>query len=83
MDEVSFLGPEVCALMIGFCLAKPPPPPPPVHAQHQVWVVEPQMGPLASILVAPESGSWLVDEINVSSSRTGHMDRSASPLTII
>ena len=34
-----------------------------------------ELGPLASLLLAPEEGSWGVDEVTVSSSRTGHTDR--------
>jgi hypothetical protein len=35
----------------------------------------PELGPLAAIYVAPQGGSWALDEINVSSSRTAHQDR--------
>ena len=34
-----------------------------------------ELGPLASLMLAPEEGSWGVDEVTVSSSRTGHTDR--------
>jgi hypothetical protein len=33
------------------------------------------LGPLSSIIIGPESGSWYCDEINVSCSGTGHTDR--------
>ena len=35
----------------------------------------PELGPLESLLVAPEGGDWYLVEANVSSSRTGHSDR--------
>ena len=35
----------------------------------------PDLGPLASLMVAPEEGSWRVDEVTVSSSRSRHTDR--------
>lgn len=34
-----------------------------------------ELGPLASLLLAPEEGGWGADEVTVSSSRTGHTDR--------
>lgn len=34
-----------------------------------------ELGPLASLLVGPEHGSWFVEEITVLSSRTTHQDR--------
>ncbi|KAK9844120.1 hypothetical protein WJX81_005003 [Elliptochloris bilobata] len=34
-----------------------------------------ELGPLASLLLAPEEGVWGVDEVTLSSSRTGHTDR--------
>ncbi len=34
-----------------------------------------ELGPLASLLLAPEQGTWGVDEVTVASSRTGHTDR--------
>lgn len=37
--------------------------------------IAPDLGPLASIIIGPESGSWYCDEINVSCSSTGHTDR--------
>ena len=37
----------------------------------------PELGPLESLLVAPEGGDWFLEEANVSSSRTGHSDRCA------
>ena len=36
-----------------------------------------ELGPLQSLLVAPEGGSWYLEEANVSSSRTGRSDRCA------
>jgi hypothetical protein len=41
----------------------------------QVSILAPELGPLAAALVAPEGGSWVLDELNVSSSRTNHIDR--------
>ena len=35
----------------------------------------PELGPLASLMVAPEEGSWRVDEVTVSSSRSRLTDR--------
>ena len=35
----------------------------------------PDLGLLASLMVAPEEGSWRVDEVTVSSSRSRHTDR--------
>ncbi len=35
----------------------------------------PELGPLACMMIAPEEGSWRVDEITVSSSRSRHTDR--------
>eukprot|EP00878_Enallax_costatus_P020136 GHUV01021268.1.p3 GENE.GHUV01021268.1~~GHUV01021268.1.p3 ORF type:complete len:134 (+),score=37.81 GHUV01021268.1:691-1092(+) len=34
-----------------------------------------ELGDLAAVLVAPEGGSWVCDEVDVFSSRTKHMDR--------
>lgn len=39
----------------------------------------PDLGPLAALMVAPEGGRWVCDEVDVSSSRTGHTDRRARP----
>ncbi len=41
----------------------------------QVCFLGPELGPLESLLVAPEGGDWYLEEANVSSSRTGHSDR--------
>lgn len=35
----------------------------------------PELGPLAALLVGPEAGCWVCEEVDVSSSRTGHTDR--------
>ena len=43
----------------------------------QVCFLGPELGPLESLLVAPEGGDWYLEEANVSSSRTGHSDRCA------
>ncbi len=54
---------------------------PPIKARFQEGSVDevsflaPELGPLAAILVAPESGTWSLDEVHVCSSRTNHMDR--------
>ncbi len=37
----------------------------------------PELGPLAALIVGPEQGRWLCEEVDVSSSRTGHTDRHA------
>ena len=41
----------------------------------EVSFASPELGPLAALLVGPEAGRWLCDEVDVSSSRTGHTDR--------
>ncbi|KAK9828601.1 hypothetical protein WJX72_000987 [[Myrmecia] bisecta] len=41
----------------------------------EISFLGPELGPLNSIMVAPEGGSWQLDEISVASARTGHMDR--------
>lgn len=35
----------------------------------------PELGPLTALLVGPEAGRWVCEEVDVSSSRTGHTDR--------
>ena len=35
----------------------------------------PELGPLSALLVGPEAGRWVCEEVDVSSSRTGHTDR--------
>eukprot|EP00884_Botryococcus_braunii_P007342 jgi/Botrbrau1/16609/Bobra.0068s0036.1 len=56
-------------------------PPPPVKLRFQpgsideVSFLAPELGPLASIMIGPENGSWHPAEVMVSSSRTGHSDR--------
>lgn len=35
----------------------------------------PELGPLAAVLVAPERGTWDLEELIISSSRSGHVDR--------
>ncbi|PRW45591.1 lipase PLAT LH2 family [Chlorella sorokiniana] len=35
----------------------------------------PELGPLSALLVGPEGGCWVCEEVDVSSSRTGHTDR--------
>ena len=39
----------------------------------------PELGPLESLLLAPEAGDWFLEEANVASSRTGHSDRHVTP----
>jgi hypothetical protein len=46
-------------------------------AVDEVSFVAPELGDLAAIMVAPEGGSWVCDEVDVSSSRTSHTDRYA------
>jgi hypothetical protein len=41
----------------------------------EVSFVAAELGDLAAIMVAPEGGSWMCDEVDVSSSRTSHTDR--------
>lgn len=36
-----------------------------------------ELGPLAALIVGPEQGRWVCEEVDVSSSRTGHTDRRA------
>ncbi len=52
----------------------------PFHCQQEGAVDEvsfraPELGPLAALLVGPEAGCWVCEEVDVSSSRTGHTDR--------
>lgn len=35
----------------------------------------PELGPIKSVLVSPENGSWRLDELTVVSSRSNHTDR--------
>lgn len=44
-------------------------------AVDEVSFVAPELGPLAGIMVAPEGGSWVCDEVDVYSSRSNHTDR--------
>ncbi|EIE22579.1 hypothetical protein COCSUDRAFT_66290 [Coccomyxa subellipsoidea C-169] len=44
-------------------------------AVDEVSFLGPELGPIASLMVAPEEGSWRVDEVTVCSSRTRHTDR--------
>ena len=44
-------------------------------AVDEVSFLAPEVGPLAGVLVGVESGSWGLEEVTVSSSRTGHVDR--------
>ncbi|GBF87634.1 hypothetical protein Rsub_00345 [Raphidocelis subcapitata] len=44
-------------------------------ARDEVSVLAPELGPLAAVMVAPEGGSWTLEEVNVSSSRTGAIER--------
>jgi hypothetical protein len=55
----------------------PPPPHPPLQegAVDEVSFCAPELGPLAALLVGPEAGRWVCEEVDVSSSRTGHTDR--------
>jgi hypothetical protein len=43
----------------------------------EVSFIAPELGPLAAVLVAPEGGSWVCDEVDVYSSRSNHTDRYA------
>uniref|UniRef100_A0A383VRU7 DUF7755 domain-containing protein n=1 Tax=Tetradesmus obliquus TaxID=3088 RepID=A0A383VRU7_TETOB len=44
-------------------------------AVDEVSFVAQELGDLAAIMLAPEGGSWMCDEVDVSSSRTSHTDR--------
>lgn len=41
----------------------------------EVSFLAPELGELAAVLIAPEAGSWMCDEVDVFSSRSKHMDR--------
>lgn len=41
----------------------------------EVSFLAPELGNLAAVLVAPEGGTWALDEVSVCSSRTNHTDR--------
>ncbi|KAG2429619.1 hypothetical protein HXX76_010851 [Chlamydomonas incerta] len=61
-------------------VGRPPPPAPPKRRFQEGMVDEvsflvPELGALAGVLVGVEAGTWYLDEMDVSSSRTGHMDR--------
>ncbi|EFJ44280.1 hypothetical protein VOLCADRAFT_106495 [Volvox carteri f. nagariensis] len=61
-------------------VGRPPPPPPPKRrfqegSVDEVSILLPELGPLAGVLVGVEGGTWYLDEMDVSSSRTHHMDR--------
>ncbi|GIM15970.1 hypothetical protein Vretimale_18642 [Volvox reticuliferus] len=61
-------------------VGRPPPPPPPKRrfqegSVDEVSVLLPELGPLAAVLVGVETGTWYLDEMDVASSRTQHMDR--------
>lgn len=43
----------------------------------EVSFIAPELGPLAAVLVAPEGGSWVCNEVDVYSSRSNHTDRYA------
>lgn len=59
----------------------PPKPPPAPRARFQEGTVDevvflaPELGPLAGVLVGTESGTWVLEELQVASSRTHHIDR--------
>jgi hypothetical protein len=76
VDEVTLLRLS-CTVRRAFCL---------LYASHsllclqegsvdEVSFVAAELGDLAAIMVAPEGGSWMCDEVDVSSSRTSHTDR--------
>ncbi|GLC44248.1 hypothetical protein PLESTB_000756800 [Pleodorina starrii] len=61
-------------------VGRPPPPPPPKRrfqegSIDEVSILVPELGPLAGVLVGVEAGTWYLDEMDVSSSRTHHLDR--------
>lgn len=41
----------------------------------EVSFIAPELGQLAAIMLAPEGGSWVCDEVDVYSSRSNHTDR--------
>ena len=43
----------------------------------EVSFLAPEMGPLAGVLVGVECGTWMMEGVTVSSSRTTHIDRCA------
>ena len=49
------------------------------HCSHpsltQVIFLAAEMGPLSGLFVGTEQGSWYLDEVDVYSSRTRHVDR--------
>ncbi|GFR45469.1 hypothetical protein Agub_g6868, partial [Astrephomene gubernaculifera] len=61
-------------------VGRPPPPPPPKRrfqegSVDEVSLLVPELGPLSGLLVGVEGGSWGLQEADVVSSRTRHMDR--------
>ncbi|KAG2488505.1 hypothetical protein HYH03_013008 [Edaphochlamys debaryana] len=63
-----------------YFVGSPPPPPPPKRRFQEgnvdeICILLPELGPLSGVLVGVEGGTWYLDEMDVSSSRTGHMDR--------
>lgn len=44
-------------------------------AVDEISFCAPELGPLAALMVGPEQGRWVCEEVDVSSSRTGHTDR--------
>ena len=44
-------------------------------AVDEVSFLAPELGPLAGVLIGVESGSWGLEEVTVSSSQTGYVDR--------
>ncbi len=46
----------------------------------EVSFMAPELGPLAAIMIAPDGGSWVCDEVDVYSSRSNHTDRWAQPM---
>ena len=41
----------------------------------EVSFLGPELGPLSGMLIGPEQGSWQVQEVTITSSRTGQIDR--------
>ena len=41
----------------------------------EVSFLAPELGPLVGVLVGVEQGTWLLDEVTISSSRSAHIDR--------
>ncbi|PNH04841.1 hypothetical protein TSOC_009006 [Tetrabaena socialis] len=61
------------------CPGQPQPPPPKRRFQEgsvdEVSILVQELGPLSGVLVGVEGGTWYLDELDIVSSRTYHLDR--------